>query len=155
MVGADMEVIWEMPVQTFIGKWAISRAIGAVFAGLILCNSAARADRHIDGYTILLFKESAYNRMAEAKDVEGLISFYAADAMMMPPDGSLIEGRDAILSFTKESWPAGHLTDYQSGGVHIAPGGRFGYSYGFVEVTAKGADGENVVTRSSDVHIWA
>ncbi len=121
----------------------------------IRVNSAARADRHEDDYTALIGMESAYSKMAEVEDFELLIGFYAADALMLPPDGSQIEGHEAIMSFAKEFWPAGHLTDYQSRGFHVAPGSRFGYSYGFVEVTAKGADGENVVTRSSDVHIWA
>ena len=98
--------------------------------------------------------EIAYNRTAKEEDFEHLINFYAEHALMLPPDGTQIEGREAILSFLKEFGPAGHLTDYQSGGYEVASGGGIAYSFGSVEVTAKGADGENVVTRSSDVHIW-
>ena len=107
-----------------------------------------------DDYVVLTMLEGIYNRLARAKDIERLIDFYEEEAVMLPPDGSRIEGREAILSFLNESWPAGHLTDYQSGGYEVASGGWMAYSFGSVEVTAKGPDGENVVTRSSDVHVW-
>ncbi len=111
--------------------------------------------RHLDDdYIVLTILEGIYNRLARAKDSERLIDFYEEEAVMLPPDGSQIEGREAILSFLKEFWPAGHLTDYQSGGYEVASGGWMAYSFGSVEVKAKAADGENVVTRSSDVHVW-
>ncbi|MBS1870057.1 MAG: SgcJ/EcaC family oxidoreductase [Actinobacteria bacterium] len=43
----------------------------------------------------------------ERQDVEAIVSMYTADGLMLPPDGSVLRGSEAIRDFWKAAFAAG------------------------------------------------
>ncbi len=94
---------------------------------------------HSDGYAVL---DAATQEWADAfnrGDAATIASFHSADAQIMPPNGSIIEGREAIQAFWQgfiDTGVKGSLTS-----IEITVDGDMGYKVGtFRILDAAGAE---------------
>ena len=78
----------------------------AAVAAILLCASIASAQT-----SPLLETARQYNVAAKARDAAKLASFYAEDAMMLPPGEPIIKGRLAIEAAFRESLASTLETD--------------------------------------------
>ncbi|HKJ03058.1 MAG TPA: DUF4440 domain-containing protein [Longimicrobiales bacterium] len=99
--------------------------------------------------------DARYTATANAGDVDGLTSLYAADATRYPPDGAPARGLDEMRAFATRvaSTPDFHLTRTPLA-LHVARGGDMGYTLNLLELRLTGPDGEPVVEWLRDLHIW-
>jgi len=98
-------------------------------AAILLCTSTASAQT-----SPLLETARQYNAAAKARDAAKLASFYAEDAMMLPPGEPIIKGRLAIEAAFKESL-AGTLETAGTPAVSEASG-DLGYVMGTWRIMA-------------------
>ncbi len=97
---------------------------------------------------------TGYHEAAAAADAERVMSFYAADGAMMPPNEPDAAGTTAVQAqvdgFTS-------LQDFQFHAeeptIVLSAGGEMGYSVATVHLSWT-ADGETVTEQLRDVHIW-
>ncbi|HEX4666732.1 MAG TPA: SgcJ/EcaC family oxidoreductase [Chthoniobacterales bacterium] len=83
---------------------------------------------------------------ARAKDVEKTVSYYAQNAIVMPPNAAALRTKDAIRKGWKEmiETPGAGLT-WQATKVEVAASGDLAYVTGTYEDTITGADGKKTV----------
>jgi ketosteroid isomerase-like protein len=88
-------------------------------------------------------------------DLETLVSFYADDASLYPPNVPAVKGHDAIRAFGSEMF---ELTDfsiqYQNTEVEVSPSGEWGYTLGIIEITYTDPEGRPVIEHGPDFHLW-
>lgn len=82
---------------------------------------------------------------AQAKDLEKTVSYYAENAVVMPPNSPALTTREAIRSAWKEmiEAPDAALT-WKATKVEVAKSGDLAYVTGTYEDTRKDADGKTV-----------
>jgi uncharacterized protein (TIGR02246 family) len=91
---------------------------------------------------------------AKAKDVEKTVSYYAENAIVMPPNSAALTTKDAIRKGWKEmiETPGAGLT-WQATKVEVAVSGDLAYVTGTYEDTITGADGQKTVDKGKYLEV--
>lgn len=99
--------------------------------------------------------EARYLAAVTSKDIEAFMTFYAANAVMYPPNAPSAIGTDAIRAFATELFGMAGLTvTASSSQVEVGAGGDLGYSHGIVAASMSGPDGTPMAESGPDVHVW-
>ena len=117
--------------------------------------------------SVMSAKSEAWEAAMNAKDVEGLAAIYAGDARLLPPNGEIATGRDAVRAIFGGLMDAGISADLVS--IEAKVSGDVGYDVGaytmfagdtvvdtgkYIEIFHRGDDGEWLMTNdmwSSDL----
>ena len=96
-----------------------------------------------------------YTATANAGDVEGLTALYAEDATRYSPSGELTTGIDAMRAFAEgvASTPGFNIKAERLA-LEVGAGGDMAYTLNLLELSVTGPDGEPVVQRLRDFHLW-
>ena len=99
--------------------------------------------------------DEQYTKAGMAKDLEGFVALYAADATIYAPESPAISGTDAIRAFGAAIMAdSGFTITLTPVAVEVSAGGDMGYTLNIAELTATGADGKPVTERIRDFHLW-
>jgi uncharacterized protein (TIGR02246 family) len=99
--------------------------------------------------------EDRYLEAAQAKDLEGVLSFYADDCSLFPPSAPIITGKEAIRAAWAE-WladPAFAMRVLPTK-VEVSRAGDLAYLIGTYEFTVTDAEGNPVTDRGKYVDVW-
>jgi uncharacterized protein (TIGR02246 family) len=90
-----------------------------------------------------------------AKDVERAISYWADDAVVMPPGQSPVAGKAALRAFATESFKIpGFGITWETTQVSVAPPGDMAYALAKTTTTMIGPDGKPLVLRGKAATVW-
>jgi len=93
---------------------------------------------------------------AATGDVDLIVSFWADDAVVLPPDQSSIVGREAIREYIRQSLAVpGFSITWEPEQVSIAAGGDLGYVIERNRSTSPDASGNFRTEEGKAVTIWA
>lgn len=81
------------------------KRLALFLAALALTSAAAAQSAGLKGL------DDAWARAANANDLEAMVSLYAADAVLYPPDGFEVRGRDAIRQHLRPMFDHNTLSD--------------------------------------------
>lgn len=97
-----------------------------------------------------------YEQAALAGDVETLTSFYADDAILLPPGMPKSEGTDAIRAAYQEMYSAGNPTaaSLATETVVVSESGDVAYEVGTFSFSGTGPDGTTMTDNGKYVAIW-
>lgn len=97
----------------------------------------------------------AYQAAATAKDAAGVVAMYDASALMIPPNGDLVEGLDGVRGyrFGFISTPGVSL-DFELVRVEVAESGDIGWSFAVGDITIERPDGSTGHDVVRDFHTW-
>ncbi len=96
-----------------------------------------------------------YHEVGHSLDVETLASFYASDALVLPPNSAAIEGPAGVREFlTAFTSTPGFQVRFETPTVVVSNGGDLGYTLADIEFTVDGPDGQPVTSRERDFHVW-
>jgi len=99
--------------------------------------------------------DAQWSAAAEAKDVDKTVSYYAADAIVMPPNASSAKTKEAIRSAWKEMLTSpGAAISWKATKVEVAKAGDFAYVSGTYEETMTDASGKSVKDRGKYVELF-
>ena len=105
--------------------------------------------------TALLEADAAWSKAAAAKDMEGYLSFLTDDAAVLPPNASILTGKDAIGKWESELFAApGLAVSWQATQAEVSQAGDLGYTLGTYELTMSGPEGKPVTDRGKYVTVW-
>jgi ketosteroid isomerase-like protein len=107
-----------------------------------------------DGAEILKQLEAEFMKVAAERGSAGYMSYYADDAVEVPNNANLIQGKQKIakdMAFLDDK--NNHLT-WTPIGADMAASGDLGYTYGTYEFVSKGKDGKPVVDHGKYTSIW-
>ncbi|MFQ5791557.1 MAG: YybH family protein [Acidobacteriota bacterium] len=97
----------------------------------------------------------AYHEAGAAVDVETIVSLYASDALILPPNGEKVQGMEGIRNFFSAfAAMPGFQVRFETPKVEVSSAGDLGYTLTDAELTVEGPDGEPVTDRLRDFHLW-
>jgi ketosteroid isomerase-like protein len=129
-----------------------------VSASAVACQSApppAPDTRAADEATLRKADEDWSNAAGTAKDLDKVVGFYAADALVMPPNGTAVTNPADVRAVWK-----GYLDAPEFGGgwkvvrAEVAKSGEIGYASGTWAFTWKDAKGKPDGDRGKFTEIW-
>ena len=104
---------------------------------------------------ILRDLDAEWAKAAAAKDVERTISFYSADAIVLPPNAASAATREEIRNVWKEMLASpGLLISWQPTRVELAKSGDMAWVSGAYELTTNDGSGKPVTDRGKYLEVW-
>ena len=99
--------------------------------------------------------DAQWSKAAEAKDLDKTVSYYADDAIVMPPNASAATTKEAIRSAWKEMLTTpGAAISWKATKVEVAQAGDLAYVSGTYEETMTDASGQSVKDHGKYVEIF-
>ena len=99
--------------------------------------------------------DDQWSKAAGAKDVDKTVSYYSADAIVMPPNGPSATSKDAIRNAWKDMLASpGAAISWKTTKVEVAQSGDLGYTSGTYKFTVNDASGKPVDDRGKYVEVW-
>jgi ketosteroid isomerase-like protein len=103
----------------------------------------------------LLRTDGEWASVVGSGDVDKIVSYWSDDAILLPPDGPAVVGKQAIRSFVAEAFEVpGFSITWQSNHAVVSADGSLGYTVGTNSITTTGADRRPVTTRGKGVAVW-
>ena len=139
----------------------MNKLVFAVFAAILYLtacnkpNQTADCQQTIDSLKAILTADhssdvdaikkagSEWDKASEAKSVEGWLSYYTEDAIMMPPGGPVCKDKASREAVIKNMFAIpGISLRFQSSKVEVSRMGDLGYDVGVYQFSAKDAKGK-------------
>src|SRR6266571_3260986 len=131
----------------------LSGCIALLSFATVCLSSAADSKSAIE--KALRDADAQWSAAAGAKDVDKTVSYYAADAIVMPPNASSATTKEAIRSAWKEMLTTpGAAISWKASKVEVAKAGDLAYVSGTYEETMTDASGKPAKDRGKYVEIF-
>jgi ketosteroid isomerase-like protein len=119
------------------------------------CQTQTAADTHAADEAALKNLDSEWSKAAGAKDVDKTVSYYAAAAVVMPPNIPSLTTKEAIRGL----WQSMLTSPGFSGGwnatrVEVARSGELGYVSGTYEFTERDTGGQPMTDKGKYLEVW-
>jgi ketosteroid isomerase-like protein len=99
--------------------------------------------------------DAQWSKAAEAKDLDKTVSYYAADAIVMPPNALEATTKDAIRKIWQDLLASpGLVISWKATKVEVAKSGDIGFVSGTYELTTNDASGKPVPDHGKYVEVW-
>ena len=99
--------------------------------------------------------DDQWSKAAGSKDVDKTMSFYADDAVVMPPNAAIASTKDAIRKIWSDMFTtAGFSISWKATKVEVAKSGDIGFVSGTYEVTMNDASGKPASERGKYLVVW-
>jgi ketosteroid isomerase-like protein len=121
------------------------------------CAAAPSIDLDAERTTLLDTDRQWLSAVTEGRDVERIVSFWAEDAVVIPPGLPPVVGREALKEYVRSSlaipgfsiaWEP-NATEYR-----LSPDGQMAYAIEGNRVTFQDAKGDLVTVRGRSVAVW-
>ena len=136
----------------------MNRLLNLVIIAALLgcCAKCASAGRDEGARARLLRLDADWSRAAaEGRDVDRVVSYWAEDAIVLPPGSPPVVGKAAIREFVAKSFQMpGFSISWKTTDVVVARSGELAYSTGVNRVTFRGPDGKQVIVDGKAVAVW-
>jgi ketosteroid isomerase-like protein len=130
----------------------------AVTVSLILSSLGLACAQRVDAQIIesaLRKLDAQWSNAAGAKDLEKTVSYYAAAANVMPPNGPAATTKEAISAMWKELLTsAGASISWTATKVEVANSGDIAYTTGTYQLTMNDASGKAVPDHGKYLEVW-
>ncbi len=105
--------------------------------------------------TALKNLDAEWSKAAGTKDVDKTVSYYAADAIVLPENGPAVSSKDAIRNVWKGMLTApGFSGGWTGTKVEVARSGDIGYVTGTYSMTMNDASGKPATDKGKFVEVW-
>ncbi len=103
----------------------------------------------------LMELDKAWSKASVAKDVDGVVSYYANEASMFTPNQPIAKGKAAI----KKAWTElmnspGYSLSWEPTTASASKGGDLGYTTGTYQFSMIGPDGKPIADKGKYVAVW-
>ena len=99
--------------------------------------------------------DAEWSRAAGAKDVEKTVSYYADDALVMPPNSPVLTGKAAARAMWSGMFSApGFGGGWKATKVEVARSGDLAYVTGSYEITENDASGKPMTDKGKFLEVW-
>jgi uncharacterized protein (TIGR02246 family) len=99
--------------------------------------------------------DAAWSKAVAAKDVEGHLSFFADDALVLPPNAPMLTGKESIRKGLSEMMATpGFAMSWQPTKAEASRGGDLAYTVGTYQFMLNNAKGKPVTDRGKYMTVW-
>jgi uncharacterized protein (TIGR02246 family) len=127
-------------------KKQVSRAfVGGCMVVLLLttaCKQPPPADTPAADEQKIRDTDAEWSKAAEARDLERALSFYSRDAVVLPGNAPVVNGKEAIRALWVSLLSPDISVSWQATKVVVARSGDLGYVIGTYTLSAKDAQGK-------------
>jgi len=97
----------------------------------------------------------AWAKAGAAKDVDGHLSYYTPDAVLLPPNERAATDKDAVRKTIADLYGLpGLVLSWQPTKVEVARSGDLGYSQGTYELTFNDPSGKPMMDHGKYLEVW-
>jgi ketosteroid isomerase-like protein len=113
------------------------------------------AEDHSSEVTAIMKADSTWDKVSEAKSAEGWLSFYADDAIMMPPNETVCKDKASREASIKNMFAVpGMSLRFQSQKAEVARAGDLGYATGVYQWKSKDPKGNDYNETGKYTEVW-
>jgi uncharacterized protein (TIGR02246 family) len=125
--------------------------VAGVFAG---CQHET-ADTRVQDERAIRAADAATLKSAQAKDVDGAVANYAEDAVWLPPNAPMVDGKGSIRAgWAKLIGNPGFNIDWQVDKLEIARGGDLAYVIYTYQLALVDAQGKAIDDHGKNMAVW-
>jgi len=122
---------------------------------MMACQTQTAADTHASDEAALRNLDSEWSKAAGARDVDKTVSYYAAEAVVMPPNIPALTTREAIRGLWQSMLGSpGFSGGWKATGVDVARSGDLAYVTGTYEFTERDAGGGPMTDKGKFLEVW-
>ena len=98
--------------------------------------------------------DAKWEKTAEARDLDGTLSYYSDDAVVLPGNAPIVQGTEAIRALWKSLLSPDISLSWQATKVDVARSGELAYLIGTYTLTAKDAQGKPATDHGKLIEIF-
>jgi ketosteroid isomerase-like protein len=99
--------------------------------------------------------DDAWSKAAASKDLDKTVSYYSADASVLPPNAPIATTKEAIKMVWGDLLASpGFVISWKATKVEVAKSGDLGFISGTYEVTMNDASGQPTTDKGKYVEVW-
>jgi ketosteroid isomerase-like protein len=119
------------------------------------CQTQTAADTRASDEATLRNLDSEWSKAAGARDVDKTVSYYAADAIVMPPNIPALTTKEAIRGLWQSMLGSpGFSGGWNATRVEVARAGDLAYVSGTYEFTERDAGGGPMTDKGKFLEVW-
>ena len=119
------------------------------------CQTQTTADTRSTDETALRNLDAEWSKAAGARNVDNTVSYYAADAVVMPPNIPALTTKEAIRGLWQSMLGSpGFSGGWTATRVEVARSGDLGYVSGNYEFTERDAGGAPMTDKGKYLEVW-
>jgi ketosteroid isomerase-like protein len=138
-----------MPIKSVVFRCSCL-AILVVVAG---CSRQAPDNRAADEATIRNL-DAQWSKAAGAHDLDGIVSYYSDDAVLLPPNAPLAASKQSIRASWAPLAEPGVSISWQVSKVEVARSGDMAYSTGTYALAMKDPQGKPITDTGKFMEVW-
>jgi uncharacterized protein (TIGR02246 family) len=138
-----------MPIK-YILFWCSSIALLIVISG---CNQQPPDNRAAHESTIRNL-DAQWSKTAGAHDLDGIVSYYSDDAVLLPPNAPAITGKQSIRAAWIDLAAPNVSLSWQSSKVEVARSGDLAYTTGTYTDAVKDPQGKLITDKGKIMEVW-
>ena len=99
--------------------------------------------------------DAAWSKAAGSKDVDKTVSYYSADAIVLPPNAPIATTKEEIKKIWQDMLASpGLVISWKATKVEVAKSGDLGFVSGTYELTMNDATGKPATDKGKYVEVW-
>lgn len=128
---------------------------GLIISMLLLSCQQTKVDLKAEEATIMKTDSTWAALAAEGKEVDKIISYWADDAVVLPPGQPSVKGKEALRKFVEESKNIpGFSITWKSSEIHFSPDAKMAYMYGENLMSMNDSTGNKISIPGRGYTIW-
>lgn len=145
-----------MVISFVKGKMCVPAFCGGVALLLLTsgCNQQQPADTRAADAQTIRDMDAKWSKTAGAHDVDGTVSYYSDDAVVLPPNAPTLATKEAIRAGWAATVGPGSDMSFETSKVEVASSGDLAYDVGTYAVSTKDAQGNPVTDRGKYIAVW-
>lgn len=136
-------------------KYALARcATLALLAFTSGCNWQATPDNHAANEAAIRDLDAQWSKTAAAHDLNGALSYYSDDAVLLPPNAPIANTKDSIRAVWTELTAPSSDISWQVSKVEVAKSGDLAYSTGSYTFAMQDPQGKLISDKGKFMEVW-
>ncbi len=121
---------------------------------LVISCAGPTVDRDAEG-ALLMQRSRDWSALAATGDLDSIMTYWAEDAVLLPPGGPALRGRAAIREYVEGSQQVpGFQIRWEPESVHVAESGDLAYMLERNVVTVNDSAGQPLTMHGKAVTVW-
>lgn len=144
-------------MTTYLNQEQLSRPALYLCLALLLFVSACNqtpADTRAADESAIRDLDAQWSKMAGAHDLEGTLSYYSDDALLLPPNAPMVSGKQAIRAMWTSLLGPDVSLSWHATKVEVARSGDLAYLVGTYTISMKDPQGKPMTDNGKFVEVW-
>jgi ketosteroid isomerase-like protein len=139
-----------MPFQHALARYS-SFALLVILSG---CSSQSPFNHRATDEAIIRDLDSQWSKTAGAHDLNGTVSYYSDDAILLPPNAPLANTKEAIRAVWAELAAPGVSISWDASKIEVAKSGDLAYSTGSYTLAMQDPQGKPIFDKGKFMEVW-